>query len=52
MQIKRLESMLNLDLISRSGRGIELTPHGEQLARYGRQILGINDEVWNRMTNT
>ena len=51
MQIKRLETLLGRQLIARQGRGIELTVHGEQLLDYGRQILGINDEVWNRMTH-
>ena len=47
----RIERHLDGKLISRQGRGIELTVHGEQLLDYGRQILGINDEVWNRMTH-
>ena len=51
MQIKRLETLLGRQLIARQGRVIELTVHGEQLLDYGRQILGINDEVWNRMTH-
>ena len=51
MQIKRLETLLGGQLIARQGRGIELTVHGEQLLDYGRKILGINDEVWNRMTH-
>ena len=45
MQIKRLETLLGRRLVTRQGRGIELTVHGEQLLDYGRQILGINDEV-------
>ena len=51
MQIKRLETLLGRQLIARQGRGIELTVHSEQLLDYGRQIIGINDEVWNRMTH-
>jgi DNA-binding transcriptional LysR family regulator len=51
MQIKRLEMLLGGQLIARQRRGIELTVHCEQLLDYGRQILGINDEVWNRMTH-
>jgi len=52
MQIKRLEMLLGRQLIARrQGRSIELTVHGEQLLDYGRQIFGIDDEVWNRMTH-
>jgi DNA-binding transcriptional LysR family regulator len=51
MQIKRLELPLGGQLIARQGRSIELTVHGEQLLDYGRQILGINDKVWNRTTH-
>jgi len=52
MQIKRLETMLQLQLFDRSGRGVELTGHGEQLLGYGRRILALNDEVLGRMTGT
>ncbi len=45
MQIKRLETLLGRRLVTRQGRGIELSVHGEQLLDYGRQILGINDKV-------
>ena len=51
MQIKRLETDLGRRLIARQGRSIELTGHGEQLVDCGCQILGINDEVWSRMTH-
>lgn len=45
MQIKRLDRLLCRRSITRQGRGIELTVHGEQLLDYRRQILGINDDV-------
>ncbi len=51
MQIKRLEDMLNQPLLERSGRGVALTAHGEQMLGYGRRILALNDEVWSRMTD-
>ena len=51
MQIKQLEMLLGRQLIARQGRSIELTVHVEQLLDYGRQIFGIDDEVWNRMTH-
>jgi DNA-binding transcriptional LysR family regulator len=52
MQLKRLEDMLQLPLLDRAGRGVQLTAHGEQLLSYGRRILSINDEVISRMTGT
>ena len=52
MQIKRLETLLDLQLLDRSGRGVVLTAHGEQLLGYGRRILALNDEVLGRMTGT
>ncbi|MEL6582846.1 MAG: LysR family transcriptional regulator [Pseudomonadota bacterium] len=51
MQIKRLEESLNQPLFDRTGRGVTLTAHGEQLLGYGRRILALNDEVWGRMTD-
>ena len=45
MQIKRLDRLLCRRLITRQGRGIELTVHGEQLLDFRRQILGIDDDV-------
>jgi DNA-binding transcriptional LysR family regulator len=51
MQLKRLEVALNQSLLDRSGRGIGLTAHGEQLLSYGRRLLALNDEVWARMTD-
>ena len=49
MQLKRLEDSLNLPLLDRSGRGVRLTTHGEQLLSYGRRMLSLNDEVLSRM---
>lgn len=51
MQLKRLEELLGRPLLDRSGRGIALTPEGEQLVGYGRRMLALNDEAWGRMTN-
>ncbi|ADE40615.1 LysR family transcriptional regulator [Candidatus Puniceispirillum marinum] len=51
MQLKRLENLLDTDLIERSGRGISLTAQGEQLLGYGRRMLALNDEAWGRLTH-
>ena len=50
MQIKRLEEVLNLDLLDRSGRKVALTAAGEQLLGYARRMLTLNDEVFGRLT--
>ena len=50
MQIRRLEESLDLALLDRSGRGVWLTPAGEQLVGYARKMLALNDEVYARLT--
>ncbi len=52
MQLKRLEGSLDVALLDRSARTIGLTPAGEQLLGYARNMLNINDEVLNRLTAT
>jgi DNA-binding transcriptional LysR family regulator len=49
MQLKRLEELLGQSLLDRTGRGVTLTPQGEQLLSYGRRILELNDEAVARM---
>lgn len=51
MQLKRLEELLGLDLLDRSGRTIALTPSGEQLLGYARRMVALNDEVITRLTD-
>ncbi|MCL6283204.1 LysR family transcriptional regulator [Ruegeria sp. 2012CJ41-6] len=51
MQLKRLEELLGLDLLDRSGRGIALTASGEQLLSYARRMVALNDEVIGRLTD-
>ncbi len=51
MQLKRLEEALAQPLLDRSGRGVALTAHGEQLLSYGRRLLALNDEAMARMTD-
>lgn len=51
MQLKRLETALDQQLVERAGRGVCLTREGEQLLGYGRRILTLHDEAWQRMTH-
>lgn len=51
MQLKRLEELLGLELLDRSGRRIALTAAGEQLLVYARRMVAMNDEVIGRLTN-
>ncbi|MEZ5476808.1 MAG: LysR family transcriptional regulator [Thiolinea sp.] len=51
MQIKRLEDSLDLRVFERSSQGMRPTSAGEQLLRYARRMLELNDEVWRRLTS-
>ncbi len=51
MQLKRLETSLDLALLDRSTRRIGLTTQGEQLLAYGQRLLALNDEVYARLTD-
>ncbi|MHA6262810.1 LysR family transcriptional regulator [Arenibacterium sp. CAU 1754] len=51
MQLKRLEELLGLQLLDRSGRTIALTASGEQLLTYARRMVALNDEVIGRLTD-
>ncbi len=51
MQLKRLEEALGQTLLDRANRSVSLTAQGELLLSYGRRLLSLNDEVWNRMTD-
>ncbi|MEX0307220.1 MAG: LysR family transcriptional regulator [Ruegeria sp.] len=51
MQLKRLEELLGLELLDRSGRTIALTASGEQLLAYARRMIALNDEVIGRLTD-
>jgi DNA-binding transcriptional LysR family regulator len=51
MQIKRLEDMLQVDLLDRSARKVALTAPGEQLLGYARRMLSLNDEAFGRLTH-
>jgi DNA-binding transcriptional LysR family regulator len=51
MQLKRLEEMLDIQLLDRSGRTIGLTASGEQLLVYARRMVAMNDEAIDRLTD-
>lgn len=50
MQIKRLEDLLGAMVLDRTGRGVALTPVGEQLLSYARRMVALNDEVYRLLT--
>ena len=51
MQLKRLEELLGVELLDRSGRRIALTASGEQLLAYARRMIALNDELIGRLTD-
>ncbi len=52
MQIKRLEEMLDIEVLDRSARRVSLTAAGEQLLGYARRMIELNDEAVGRLTDT
>lgn len=51
MQLKRLEELLGVELLDRSGRSVALTSAGEQMLGYARRMVTLNDEVIRRLTH-
>lgn len=51
MQLKRLEEMLGIVLLDRSGRSATLTAAGEQMLGFARRMLSLNDEAIGRLTH-
>lgn len=49
LQIKRLEELVRAPLFERESTPLRLTPTGEQLATYARQILFLHDEAVARL---
>ena len=45
LQIKRLEYLLQQDLFHRDGRRLKLTPAGETMLTFSRQLLRLHDEA-------
>ena len=52
LQIKRLEQLVGQTLLIRSGQQLELSRAGQQLFRYARQILALNDEAVAQFSKT
>jgi DNA-binding transcriptional LysR family regulator len=50
MQIKRLEELLDTQLLDRSGRTVAFTAAGDQLLGYARRMVAMNDEIVMRLT--
>lgn len=50
-QIKKLELMLDRPLLNRDGATLELTPSGQSLLNYARQILSLNDQAIGFFSN-
>jgi DNA-binding transcriptional LysR family regulator len=51
MQIKRLEDLLDVQLLDRTGRTVAFTAHGDQLLTYARRMVAMNDEAVMRLTS-
>src|SRR5690606_38133935 len=51
MQIKRLEERLGQSLLSRDGRGVALTHHGEVLYERARRMLRTNAEIMDHFND-
>lgn len=51
MQIKRLEEILDTQLLERAGRSVALTPSGQQLLGYAERMVELNDEAFARLTH-
>lgn len=50
LQIKRLQDILGVVLIRKTGRGFALTDEGQMLLSYAHSMLHLNDEVIGRLT--
>src|SRR6185295_10434807 len=51
MQIKRLEERLGHALLTRDGRSVKLTQHGEALYSRARKMLKINAEIMDTFSD-
>jgi DNA-binding transcriptional LysR family regulator len=51
LQMKRLEESVGRQLVEREARGLMLTPDGEILLGYAREMLRLNDEARARLSD-
>nr|WP_212377486.1 LysR substrate-binding domain-containing protein [Acetobacter persici]MBS0964394.1 LysR family transcriptional regulator [Acetobacter persici] len=49
LQMKRLEDILQQKLFRRDGRKLALSPAGEELVAYARQLLALNDRIMHKL---
>ena len=52
LQIKKLEDICGHKLFLRQGHNFTLTPQGQILVNYGRQILALNDQALDELNPT
>lgn len=52
LQVKRLEQLLDQQLLERSGRGVTLTSHGIRLLAHAQRILRYHDEALTELSGT
>jgi DNA-binding transcriptional LysR family regulator len=50
--MKKLESLIGADLIEKNVAGVNLTARGEEVLKYARRILSINDQIVNTAIRT
>lgn len=48
-QLRKLEQQVGVTLVHRSGRGLALTPAGQEFLSYARRLLELNDEAVGAM---
>lgn len=48
-QLKKLEEQIGAPVLSKSGRGLVLTPIGETLLSHARQLLEMNDSIFQSL---
>lgn len=52
VKVRKLSEQLDRTLYRRVGRGLELTEHGEAVARYGRQLRSSAEEMLGQLHGT
>src|SRR5260370_12226396 len=49
LQMRRLQEQIGRPLVRKVGRGLQLTPTGDELVGYARRLLQLNDEALARL---